>query len=127
MKILVVNDSGLVGDRLLEQLGGLEGAELLPQAFNAIQASLAIRSEAPGLVLLDPQLPAGTSLGLLREIRERTPGARVVVLATASDAVYRRAWLESGADACVTFATDLRALLESILRDERHDRGGAAG
>lgn len=117
MKVLVVNDSGLVGDRLLEQLGGLEGLVLLPQAFNAIQASLAIRSEAPDVVILDPQLPAGTSLGLLREIRERVPGARVIVLASATDPVHRRAWLESGADDCVTFATDIRALLARIRHE----------
>ncbi len=121
MKVLVINDSGLVGKRLIEQLGDLEGLALLPQAFNAIQASLALKADRPDLVLLDPQLPAGTSLGLLREIRERVPGARVVVLATATDPVHRRAWLESGADECVTFSTDLRALL-ARLRDELRAR-----
>jgi len=111
MKVLVVNDSGLVGERLLEQLGGLEGLTLLPQAFNAIQASLMLRTEAPDLVLLDPLLPAGTSLGLLREIRTRVPDAKVIILSAATDAVQQRAWLDSGADDCITFATDVRELL----------------
>ena len=114
MKVLVVNDSGLVGGRLLEQLAGLEGVEVLPQAFNAIQASVAVRESLPDLVLLDPQLPAGTSRGVLRDVREKAPRARVLVLATSADEAYRRAWIESGADDCITAATDLRALLAGL-------------
>jgi two-component system NarL family response regulator len=119
MKVLVVNDSGLVGERLLEQLSGLDGIELLPQVFNAIQASHVLRSTPPDVVVLDPQLPAGTSLGVLKEVRAKAPGARVVVLASTADEVYRRAWLDSGADDCVTFAADLRALLKRFQRMER--------
>ena len=111
LKVLVVNDSGLVGSRLVAQLEGLEGVEVLPQAFNAIQASLALKAAAPGLVLLDPQLAAGTSRGLLRDIKRRLPDTRVVVLAPAADDVSRRAWLEAGAHDYVTFAADIRALV----------------
>ena len=125
MKVLVVNDSGLVGERLIEQLRGLEGLTLLPQAFNAIQASLMLRSEAPDLVLLDPLLPAGTSLGLLREIRRRLPDSRVIILSAATDSVQQRAWLESGADDCVTFATDVRALLTRLRNGRRAAPGHA--
>jgi DNA-binding NarL/FixJ family response regulator len=125
MKILIVDDSEPVGARLVALLRDVRGLEFLPQVFNAAEASRAFQDHRPGVVLLDLQLRGGRSLDLLREIKEKSPTARVFVLTAHMDDRYRKPCLDAGAECYLSKATDLPRLA-GILTDAIREREAAA-
>jgi DNA-binding NtrC family response regulator len=80
-KILVVDDEQLIRFTLTE---ALRGWGYLPADAGSVAAGLAVfDSEQPSVVLLDINLPDGSGLDLLREIKRRDAQA-VVIMITAS-------------------------------------------
>jgi two-component system response regulator AtoC len=80
-KILVVDDEQLIRWTLGE---ALKGWDYLPvQAGSVADGLAAFESEAPDAVLLDINLPDGSGLDLLRQIKARSPQA-VVIMITAN-------------------------------------------
>ncbi|MFI5180977.1 MAG: response regulator transcription factor [Thermoanaerobaculia bacterium] len=111
MKVLIVDDSGLVGERLMTLLDRVEGLELLPQAFDAAQASLAFGLHLPEVVLLDLHLPGETCLRLLREIKTRAPSTRAIVLTARPDQRYRKPCMDAGAEFFLWKGADIPRLV----------------
>jgi DNA-binding NarL/FixJ family response regulator len=116
LKILIVDDSEPVGARLVALLRRVEGVEFLPQVFSAKHAELVFHSDRPEVVLLDLQLRDGASLGLLRDIKAKTPSTRVFVLTAHLDERYRKPCMDAGADFYLSKTTDL-PFLAGILAD----------
>jgi DNA-binding NarL/FixJ family response regulator len=125
MKILIVDDSEPVGARLVALLRRVKGLEFLPQVFSAEQASAAFREQRPGVVLLDLQLKGGTSLELVRDIKEKAPTTLVFVLTAHLDERYRKPCVDAGAEFYLSKATDLPRLA-GILADVAWEREEAA-
>ena len=97
MKVLIVDDSELVCDRLsamLTELGKVE-VEHANQTGQAIEA---LRQGLPEVVILDLILPDGASFQLIRYAKSVDPGITVIVLTNYAFNSYRRLCLESGAD-----------------------------
>lgn len=117
-----MDDSRPVGERLAALLQCIEGVELLPQVFDAAQAWRVFQSDCPAVVLLDLHLSDGTCLGLLRDIKAKSPSTRVIVLTAHADNRYRRPCFDAGADFYFSKATDLPRLV-AILTDLAVIRG----
>ena len=80
-KILVVDDEQLIRWTLTEALKGWGYAPL--EAATVAAALEAFESERPAAVLLDINLPDGSGLDVLRDVRRRQPDA-VVIMITAN-------------------------------------------
>jgi DNA-binding NarL/FixJ family response regulator len=117
----------LLADRHHGLTEGVRG--LLETAFGSVvmvadQASLlegAGRLQ-PDVAVVDLSLARDSGLGWLRELRQRCPGLKVIVLSVHDEQAVRRAAMEAGADAFVLkrdIATDLLTAVELV-------RGGRA-
>ena len=81
MKVVIVENSALVRQRLAAMITGLPGIELAGEARSAVQALKLIRRCHPEAVVLDIRLQDGNGFDVLRQVK-REPGAPVVIMLT---------------------------------------------
>jgi DNA-binding NarL/FixJ family response regulator len=97
MKVLIIDDSELVCNRLRARLIE-QGRVEVEEANQTGQAIEALRLGLPEVVILDLILPDGASFQLIRFAKSVDPGITVIVLTNYAFSSYRRLALESGAD-----------------------------
>jgi PAS domain S-box-containing protein len=98
MKVLVVDDSAIVRERLVEVLSALQGVEHVDTAARASEARLAIQSARPDVVLLDIHMPGGSGIEVLEALRADNRRIMTIVLTNDPAPQWRAASLRAGAD-----------------------------
>lgn len=117
MRILVIEDDGMLGDAMTTGLrqNGWEAV----CAADARAARVALVDHAYDAVLLDLSLPDGSGLTVLKTMRERYDGTPVLIVSARDKLSDRIAGLDIGADDYLTkpFELDeLYARLRALLR-----------
>ncbi len=118
----------LLADRHHGLTEGVRG--LLETAFGTVvmvadEASLlegAVRLQ-PEVAIVDLSLARESGLGWLRELRQRCPDVKVIVLSVHDEQSVYRAAIEAGADAFVlkrAIATDLLPSVDAVRHIRRH-------
>jgi len=97
-KVLLVDDSELIGSKVLDLLSTISAVELLGQAKSVKEGLRACEEEKPDIVLLDINLPDGSGIGLLKELKKRQPQIRVIMLTNSADSFYRKKCAELKAE-----------------------------
>ena len=97
LKILVVDDSLAIRERLVEMLSALEGVYRVDTAARASTAWEAILADPPDIVLLDIHMPGGSGLAVLNSLQTRMPDVVTIVLTNDPSAQWREASLGAGA------------------------------
>lgn len=88
--------------------------EVVAEARDGVEAVELAAEVGPDLVVLDLNMPRMGGLEALPRIRERCPGARVVVFSTRADDEMRKRTLGAGAIAHVQKGADLDELLDAL-------------
>lgn len=99
LRVLLVEDSPLIRERLAESIADPGRIEIIGQA-DSEQAAIGMLSAAPwDAMVLDLQLRHGTGLGVLRAlISRRPPNTKVIVLTNYAFPQYRAKSMALGAD-----------------------------
>ena len=99
LRVLLIEDSPLIRERLAESLATPGRVEIIGQA-DSEQAAIGLLAAAPwDVMVLDLQLRHGTGLGVLRALTSRRPAnAKVIVLTNYAFPQYRAKSLALGAD-----------------------------
>lgn len=111
MKLLIVEDSQPVRDRLHSLFSEMQGLETVVAA-NLEQAVASFRQLAPEVVLADIQLPDGSGLDLLGIVKRERPHTRVLMIS--NHAFYRKRCLAEGADHFFDKSMDLEAMATTV-------------
>ena len=98
MRLLIADDSELIVDRLIASLQAIKGVEVLDRAGTVEEASEAVRTLRPDVVILDMQMPGGTGLDVLATMKRDQVSCVVIVLTNFAYPQYRRKCLASGAN-----------------------------
>ena len=122
--VLVVDDSLVLRERVLEMLGEIPGIDILGCAEDGLNAVNCIRQMRPAVVILDIQMPHGTGLDVLRNIRPVAGAPLFIVFTNFPYPQYRKRALESGAQYFFDKTTEfdkLRELFSQLTSSpERH-------
>jgi DNA-binding NarL/FixJ family response regulator len=99
LRVLLIEDSPLIRERLAESLATPGRVEIVGQA-DSEQAAIGLHAAAPwDVMVLDLQRRHGTGLGVLRALTtRRPPKAKVIVLTNYAFPQYRAKSLALGAD-----------------------------
>ncbi len=122
-RILVVDDEAAIRDLVGSYLRN-EGFEV-DEAVDGEDALTRFAGKPPDLVVLDLRLPGLSGLDVLREIRQISPVA-VIVLSARADEADKLIGLELGADDYVTKPFSPRELVARVRAVLRRQRAGAA-
>lgn len=107
-KILIAEDDRQLNEGIRLALRQ-EGWEFL-QAFTLAESRELLETQMPELVLLDINFPDGSGLTLLREIKAKLPGTKVILLTANNMEMDIATGLESGADDYITKPFSLMVL-----------------
>jgi DNA-binding NarL/FixJ family response regulator len=121
LRVLLIEDSPLIRERLAESLATPGRVEIIGQA-DSEQAAIGLLAAAPwDVMVLDLQLRHGTGLGVLRALTSRRPAnAKVIVLTNYAFPQYRAKSLALGADFFFDKAREyhrVREVLDSLASE----------
>ncbi|MEU0563723.1 response regulator transcription factor, partial [Dactylosporangium sp. NPDC006015] len=97
VRVLVVDDQQLVRDGIASLLGIQPGIDVVGTAADGAEAVAKALDAAPDVVLMDVRMPVMDGVEATRELCERLPGCRVVMLTTFDDDEYVTRALRAGA------------------------------
>jgi NarL family two-component system response regulator LiaR len=85
IRVLVVDDHAVVREGLRAFLDLQDGIDVVGEASDGDEAIVAAEDLRPDVVLMDLVMPRLDGLAAMRVLRERVPGARVIVLTSFLD------------------------------------------
>lgn len=118
MKLLIVDDDGLIRDSLKMLLGAEPGweVEAAPDGRSAIEA---VGKDPPDIVLMDIRMSAMDGVEATRRIKEVLPNVKIVMLTTFMDDGYISAALEAGAEGYLLKSTPADGIIERLRAVEK--------
>lgn len=122
MKILIVDDSKEIRDRILRLISANPKFTKVLQAENLIQTKNIISSEFPEVLLLDIQLPDGTAFDVLDSIDRSTYSPIIMILTNFDLPLYREKAAEKGVSFFFDKSTeflDLRYALQNFISKDK--------
>jgi DNA-binding NarL/FixJ family response regulator len=116
LKVLIVDDSIAVGERVAALLSELPGVTVVWNAQNATEAREVLQTFRPDAALLDIRLPDGSGIDLLRELKASSPDTTTIMLTGFSPAIYADACRKAGADYFVNKASSFDEIPDLFRR-----------
>ena len=107
-------------------LGGEEDVEVIAEAGDLLTAVREVNGHLPHVLVLDLQMPDGSSIDLIRQLRLRVPETEVVVVTMEDSPAYARAAIDAGAMGFVLkqyAAHDLPVGVRCAARGEQYVSG----
>lgn len=114
IKVLIVDDSALICNRLIAMLSDFSEIEIVGQAQSSVEATNAIRKQAPDVVILGIRLAGGSGIDVLKSIKENDPVPTVIMLTSYPYPEYRRKCMDAGADFFFNKSADFDKIPETI-------------
>jgi DNA-binding NarL/FixJ family response regulator len=110
--MLIADDSAAIRERLAELFSCIEGIEVVGQARDVPDSLAAIRAFQPDVVILDIQMPGGSGIDVLREVKQNYPSIITVMLTNHPYPQYQRRCAQLGADYFICKSTGAKLLIE---------------
>lgn len=114
IRVLLVDDHGLVRIGLREQLTSGSGFSVVGEAASVEQAVERVRRLTPHIVLLDLNLPDGSGIHACRRILAVAPATRVLIMTICDDFATVQAALAAGAHGYVLKDIGPDLLVEAV-------------
>jgi len=90
LKVLLVEDSPLLSDRMMELLSEMEGIVSVGAVTTESAAIEAIDQKSPDVVLLDLRLKEGTGFSVMRHVKHASKQPTIIVITNYALPQYRR-------------------------------------
>jgi DNA-binding NarL/FixJ family response regulator len=118
IKVVTVDDSPIITQRIKSMLSEMENIELLGSATNAVSALSLIHKQIPNVVILDINLDENSSqfngIDLLIALRSRYPQMKIIMLTNLSAPQYRMRCIAFGANYFFDKSNDFYKLPEAL-------------
>jgi DNA-binding NarL/FixJ family response regulator len=118
IKVITVDDSPIITQRIKSILGEMDNIELIGSASNAVSALTLIHRQTPNVVILDINLGEDASqfngIDLLIALRKRYPQMKIIMLTNLSDPQYRTRCIAFGANYFFDKSNDFYKLSETL-------------
>lgn len=98
MKVLLVEDSRILRERLRGLIREIPGVQIVAEADAEADARARIDLLHPEVIVLDLRLRSGSGLSVLDYVKAKQPDSIVIVLTNYGDAEYRNKCINLGAD-----------------------------
>ena len=114
LKVLLVEDSALMRERLVEAIHEIEGARVIGQVADASAAIEATERLSPDVIVLDLHLASGSGFEVLERVKASPAPPMVIVLTGFPVAPYREKCIALGADFFLDKASEFDGVAHAI-------------
>ena len=114
--VLIADDHTVVRQGLRLLIGDEDGLQVIAEAGTVPDAERLTRDHRPSVLVLDLNMPGGSSLEAIPRLREQSPDTAIVVLTMQDDPAFARQALRPGALGFVLKEAADEELLEAIRR-----------
>lgn len=116
LKILLVDDSEFILQRVQHLLSGMNDVQEIRTAISAEEAEVWIEEYNPTLIFLDINLPGKNGLQMLKDIRSNKSIDPIVVILTNNTlSGYRNECMQAGADYFLDKSKDFASIPDIII------------
>ena len=122
MKILVVDDSRIIRDRLVNILDVIKGVCVVKQAEDAESALITYHKLRPEVLILDIHMNGASGIELLRQVKSEQYAPYVIMLTNFPYPQYRKKCIEEGADYFLDKSTEFDEI-NAIIRNMVEEHG----
>jgi len=98
MKVVVVDDSIIVRERLIKMFSDIPSLTIVGEAGNSFEALNIIEDKNPDVVVLDIKIPGDSGVEVLKRIKKMNPSIIAILLTNYPLGQYKEKCLEYGAD-----------------------------
>jgi two-component system response regulator NreC len=116
LRIVIADDHSVVRRGLRQLLEDEEGLEVVAEAQDIDSARRYTRGHKPHVLVLDLNMPGGSTLEAIPEIREESPETKIVILTMQNEPAYAREALSAGVVGYVLKEAADTELVEAVRR-----------
>jgi two-component system, NarL family, response regulator NreC len=116
IRIVIADDHAVVRRGLRQVLEAASGFEVVAEAATLDDARRYVRGHHPDVLVLDLNMPGGSSLEHIPNVRAEAPDTQIVVLTMQNEPAYARRALSAGALGYVLKEAAEEELVEAIKR-----------
>ena len=116
MRVVIVDDSVVIRQRLVRVLSELDGIEVVGQAADVPVAKVLVERLKPDVAILDIRMPSGSGADLLRELKQLTPAPKVIMLTNYPYPENRKKCMDLGADFFFDKSTEFQEMVGLLGR-----------
>ena len=113
-RILVVDDSEVICNRLCSMLSEIDNVDVVGQARNASDGYELYGTLKPDIIILDIRLPDENGISLLKKIKAENSEITIVMFTNYPYLAYKKRCFELGADHFFDKSTELQKLIDLI-------------
>ncbi|MGD1992718.1 MAG: response regulator transcription factor [Anaerolineae bacterium] len=114
IRVLLADDHALVRRGVCQFLTEGDDIQVVAEADDGVEALQLIEAHRPDVAVLDIRMPGMTGVEATRQIKERFPHVRVLILTAYDDDPYVFALLEAGADGYVLKTASADELVHAV-------------
>jgi DNA-binding NarL/FixJ family response regulator len=116
MKVLVVDDSALLRERLASMISELPGVTSISQAQDSSQALSTVQKLNPDVVILDIRLSEGNGIEILQHIKRKNTAPVTIMFTNFPYPQYRKKCEEIGADFFFDKSTEFHKITDVLKK-----------
>jgi two-component system response regulator YesN len=98
MKIIIVDDSDMLRERIKESLKDINKVEIVGEAKNGIEAIKIIKEKNPDFVLMDIRMPELNGIEVLKQMKKTGSKSKVCIFTNYPYSQYKEKCMAEGAD-----------------------------
>ncbi|WP_432407651.1 response regulator transcription factor [Wukongibacter sp. M2B1] len=114
IKVMIVDDQGLIRDGLKMILSLSEDIEVIEEAINGKNAVEKLDRIEPDIILMDIRMPEMDGVEATKIIKERYPRTKIIILTTFNEDEYIFEGLKNGADGYILKDVRSNELIRAI-------------
>ena len=114
VKVVIADDHAVVRSGLRMLLEAQGNLRVVAEAGDVPTAMRMVRAHRPNVAVLDLNMPGGSALDAIPQLRESTPESAIVVLTMQDDPAFARQALQSGASAFVLKESASEELVSAV-------------
>jgi len=116
LRIVIADDHSVVRRGLRQLLENEDGLEVVAEADDIDSARRYTRGHKPDVLVLDLNMPGGSTLDAIPSIREESPDTKIVILTMQNEPAYAREALSAGVLGYVLKEAADTELVEAVRR-----------
>ncbi len=123
MNIVLIDDSSLVRERIVNIISKLPGVKVIGEAANFLEAIKVVRQKKPDVVILDIKMPGESGVQILKKLKKEFEELKIIMLTNYPYSQYKVECLKNGADYFLSKSDEFEKIPEVLSELDKRQNG----